>query len=99
MSSSSALTTDTLFYSQLTITLAGMVFTGALIIIQPNNLNVYLPIFSSLLFSWLPSPISTKNIQSQLKGVEDRIAVMHHKMAKKNMTRPRDEYEEEDNLV
>ena len=98
MSSNSALTTDTLFYSQLSITLVGMVFTGALIVIQPNNLNVYLPIFSSLLFSWLPSPISTKNIQSQLKGVEDKIAIMHHKLAKKNMTRPRDEYEE-DNLV
>lgn len=98
MSSNSALTTDTLFYSQLSITLVGMVFTGALIVIQPNNLNVYLPIFSSLLFSWLPSPISTKNIQSQLKGVEDKIAIMHHKLAKKNMTRSRDEYEE-DNLV
>jgi hypothetical protein len=57
MSSSSTLTTDTLFYSQLTITLAGMVFTGALIIIQPNNLNVYLPIFSSLLFPIIVLPV------------------------------------------
>lgn len=99
MSSSSTLTTDTLFYSQLIITLAGMAFTGALIIIQPDNLNVYLPMFSSLLFSWLPSPISTKNIQSQLKGVEDKIAIMHHKIAKKNMTRSVDDSEEKDNLV
>ena len=100
MSSNTPLTTDTLFYSQLSITLVGMVFTGALIIIQPNNLNVYLPIFSSLLFSWLPSPISTRNIQTQLKGVEDRIAVMNHKIVKKNMTRTTDVYDDEkDNLV
>ena len=84
MSSNTVLATDTLFYSQLSITLVGIVFTGILIVIQPNNLNVYLPIFSSLLFSWLPSPISTKNIQSQIKGVEEKLSIMHHKMAKKN---------------
>ena len=96
MSSNSILTTDTLFYSQLSITLVGIVFTGVLIVIQPNNLNVYLPIFSSLLFSWLPSPISTKSIQSQIKGVEEKLTIMHHKMARKNI----DDYEEEkDNLV
>jgi hypothetical protein len=99
MSSSQTLTADTLFYSQLSITLVGMIFTGALIIIQPDNLNVYLPIFSSLLFSWLPSPISTRNIQSQLKEVEDKIAVINHKIVKKNMRRTTDEYEEKDNLV
>ena len=85
MSSNTVLATDTLFYSQLSITLVGIVFTGILIVIQPNNLNVYLPIFSSLLFSWLPSPISTKNIQSQIKGVEEKLSIMHHKMAKKNI--------------
>jgi hypothetical protein len=99
MSSSQTLTADTLFYSQLSITVVGMIFTGALIIIQPDNLNVYLPIFSSLLFSWLPSPISTRNIQSQLKEVEDKIAVINHKIVKKNMRRTTDEYEEKDNLV
>ena len=83
MSSNTVLATDTLFYSQLSITLVGIVFTGVLIVVQPNNLNVYLPIFSSLLFSWLPSPISTKNIQSQIKGVEEKLTIMHHKMAKK----------------
>ena len=85
MSSNTVLATDTLFYSQLSITLVGIVFTGVLIVVQPNNLNVYLPIFSSLLFSWLPSPISTKNIQSQIKGVEEKLTIMQHKMAKKNM--------------
>jgi hypothetical protein len=91
------MSTDNLFYSQLSITLVGMVFTGVLIIVQPNNLNVYLPIFSSLLFSWLPSPISTKNIQTEIKGFEEKLTVMRHKLAKKNMEEFGDE--EEDNLV
>jgi hypothetical protein len=97
MSSSNLLVTDNLFYSQLSITLVGIIFTGVLIVIQPNNLNVYLPIFSSLLFSWLPSPISTKNIQTQIKGVEEKLTIMHHKLAKKNMEEFGDG--EEDNLV
>ena len=63
-----------------------------------DNLNVYLPIFSSLLFSWLPSPISTRNIQSQLKGVEDKIAVMHHNIARRNTRRTTTD-EEKDNLL
>ena len=91
MSSNSLVISDTLFYSQLSITIVGMVFTGVLIIVQPNNLNVYLPIFSSLLFSWLPSPISTKNIQTQMKGVEDKLAVMHHKMAYNKIQKYTDE--------
>ena len=91
MSSNSLVISDTLFYSQLSITIVGMVFTGVLIIVQPNNLNVYLPIFSSLLFSWLPSPISTKNIQTQMKGVEDKLAVMHPKMAYNKIQKYTDE--------
>jgi hypothetical protein len=91
MSSNTLLPTDTLFYSQLSITIVGIIFTGTLIIVQPNNLNVYLPIFSSLLFSWLPSPISTKNIQTQIKGFEDKLLLMKHKLAKKNI----DEFQDE----
>jgi hypothetical protein len=87
------MSTDNLFYSQLSITLVGIVFTGVLIIIQPNNLNVYLPIFSSLLFSWLPSPISTKNIQTEIKGFEEKLNIMHHKLAKKNIEEFGDEEE------
>ena len=96
--SSNTLAPDTLFYSQLSITLIGIVFTGVLIIVQPNNLNVYLPIFSSLLFSWLPSPISTKNIQTQIKGVEEKLSIMQHKIAIKNIEDFGNE-EEKDNLV
>lgn len=92
------MSTDNLFYSQLSITLVGILFTGVLIIVQPNNLNVYLPIFSSLLFSWLPSPISTKNIQTEIKGFEEKLNMMRHKLAKKNIEEFGDE-EEEDNLV
>jgi len=87
MSSNSILATDTLFYSQLTITLVGIVFTGALIVVQPNNLNVYLPIFSSLLFSWLPSPISTKSINAQIKNVEEKLTLANHKIARNNIYR------------
>jgi len=85
------MSTDNLFYSQLSITLIGIVFTGVLIIVQPNNLNVYLPIFSSLLFSWLPSPISTKNIQTDIKSFEEKLSIMQQKLDKKNT--------EEDSLV
>jgi hypothetical protein len=96
MSNNSILATDTLFYSQLTITLVGIVFTGALIVVQPNNLNVYLPIFSSLLFSWLPSPISTKSINTQIKNVEEKLALVNHKIARTNIYR---DDEDGDNLV
>ena len=67
-----------LFYSQLGISLAGLIFTGFLLIFQENNSKVYLPIFTSLIFAWIPSPLSTDNtsITENIKKLEDKINIL-----------------------
>ena len=52
-------TNDIILYLQCSITTIGLIFSGTMLIIG-NNPNIYLPIFSSLIFSWMPSPISAK---------------------------------------
>ena len=48
-----------LFYSQLSISVLGIVFCGTMMIIKNDNINIYLPIFTSLIFAWIPSPVNT----------------------------------------
>ena len=57
---------DALFYAQLSFSLLGIIFTGTMAVVQPQNSNIYLPIFTSILFAWVPSPMSAKGIQPQL---------------------------------
>ena len=55
---------NAIFYTQVGISVAGLIFSGAMFIIQPHNINVYLPIFTSILFTWIPSPINHLQIQN-----------------------------------
>lgn len=68
-------TNTILFYSQLGISIAGLIFTGSLLIFQENNSQVYLPIFTSIIFAWVPSPLSTGNtyLKENIKKLEDKI--------------------------
>ena len=52
-------TNDIILYLQCSITTIGLLFSGTMLIVG-NNPNIYLPLFSSLIFSWMPSPISSK---------------------------------------
>jgi len=72
---------DILFYSQLAISITGLVFTGTMLIIQPQNSAVYLPIFTSLIFSWVPSPITQKNYQNQMDTLNTQIKLAHAKIS------------------
>lgn len=67
-----------LFYSQLAISVAGLLFTGSLLITQEENSNVYLPIFTSLIFAWVPSPLSYDNmgLEENIKQLEDRLNIL-----------------------
>jgi hypothetical protein len=67
-----------LFYSQLGISIAGLIFTGSLLIFQENNTKVYLPIFTSLIFAWIPSPLSNENtyLMENIKKLEDKINIL-----------------------
>jgi len=76
----SLLNSDILFYSQLAISITGLIFTGTMLIIQPGNNNLYLPIFTSLIFSWVPSPINNKNIQTQLDNLNSQVKHAHEKI-------------------
>ena len=51
-----------------------------MLIIQPNNTNIYLPIFTSLIFSWVPSPMNNKNIQTQLETLTTQVKLAHIKI-------------------
>ena len=51
---------DKLFYTQLTMSIIGMIFTGTMLIMDKKT-ETYLPIFTSLLFCWMPSPYGTKS--------------------------------------
>jgi len=70
-----------LFYSQLGISIAGLIFTGSLLIFQENNTKVYLPIFTSLIFAWIPSPLSNDNtsLMENIKKLEDKINILESK--------------------
>jgi len=56
MSSKNTLS-KTLFYSQLSISIIGLVFSAIMSVIDKESSAVYVTIFSSLLFAWIPSPI------------------------------------------
>jgi hypothetical protein len=49
---------NNLFYAQLTISILGLSITSALLFLNRENQNVFLPIFTSIIFAWVPSPIS-----------------------------------------
>lgn len=72
--------TDILFYSQLAISITGLVFTGAMLIAQPQNSTIYLPIFTSLIFSWVPSPITQKNFQNQMDSLNSQVKLAQAKI-------------------
>ena len=76
----SIINTDILFYSQLAISITGLIFTGTMLIVQPNNTNIYLPIFTSLIFSWVPSPMNNKNIQNQIDTINTQVKLAHIKI-------------------
>ena len=76
----SIINSDTLFYSQLAISITGLIFTGTMLIVQPNNTNIYLPIFTSLIFSWVPSPMNNKNIQNQIDTINTQVKLAHIKI-------------------
>jgi hypothetical protein len=44
------------FYSQLAISALGLLFTGIMTIVDQPHSSIYLPIFTSLLFVWVPNP-------------------------------------------
>lgn len=49
---------NTLFYAQLSISVIGLIFTGTMTILSPDKAAVYFPIFTSLIFAWIPTPIT-----------------------------------------
>lgn len=67
---------DALFYAQLSFSLLGIIFTGTMAVVQPQNSNIYLPIFTSILFAWVPSPMSAKGIQPQLTTLHTRVQTL-----------------------
>ena len=69
---------DALFYAQLSFSLVGVIFTGTMSVLQPQNTNIYLPIFTSILFAWIPSPMSSKGIQPQLQTLRTRVQTLEH---------------------
>lgn len=61
---------NNLFYAQLTISILGLSITSALLFVDKQNQNIFLPIFTSLIFAWVPSPInmtSSNSISNEIK--------------------------------
>jgi hypothetical protein len=52
---------DTLFYFQFGISLVGIGVVSSLLFISNENQNIFLPIFTSIIFAWIPSPLSKDN--------------------------------------
>jgi hypothetical protein len=63
---------NNLFYAQLSISIIGLSITSALLFIDKQNQNIFLPIFTSLIFAWVPSPITNPN-PSQNSGNNSEI--------------------------
>ena len=51
---------DVIFISQFIFSLVVLGFTGTMMIVDKENLNIYLPVFTSIAFTWLPSPMSSR---------------------------------------
>lgn len=62
---------NNLFYSQLAISILGLSITSSLLFIDRENQNIFLPIFTSIIFAWIPSPITVPNnkVDDNLKKV------------------------------
>jgi hypothetical protein len=58
------------FYMQAGFSGVGVVFAAVMLLIGKEP-SIYLPIFTSILFSWLPSPLSGSAGQSTLKRLAD----------------------------
>ena len=49
---------NNLFYAQLSISILGLSVISALLFVDKQNQNIFLPIFTSVIFAWVPSPIT-----------------------------------------
>ena len=64
------------FYAQLGFSIVGIGLSAAMIAINPNNSTVFLPILTSLLFSWVPSPTSVPDLtphMDKLNAILDQV--------------------------
>ena len=60
----SSISPTVVFYAQFAVTVIGLTLSSAMIVMNSNNSTVFLPILTSLLFSWLPSPSSPPDLSA-----------------------------------
>lgn len=69
-----------IFYAQLGFSLVGVGLSAVMIILNSNNSTVFLPILTSILFSWVPSPNSTPDLtphMDKLNTILDKVQVLN----------------------
>ena len=64
---------DQLFYFQFGISLVGISVVSALLFTSSANQNIFLPIFTSIIFAWIPSPLSKKDKAQDKKVTQTEI--------------------------
>ena len=62
---------NTLFYFQFGISLFGLSVMGALLFNDKQNQNIFLPIFTSIIFAWIPSPITSSMKNNTITNSEN----------------------------
>lgn len=48
--------------AQFLFSVSVLTFTGIMMVTDVKNINTYLPIFTSMAFAWLPSPLSPSSV-------------------------------------
>lgn len=65
----SQVSSSSIFYAQLGFSLIGITLASVMIIMNTDNSDVFLPILTSLLFSWVPSPMAPPDLNSHLEAL------------------------------
>lgn len=62
-----------IFYFQFGISLVGISVVSALLFTSSENQNIFLPIFTSIIFAWIPSPLSKKSKEQDKQVTQSEI--------------------------
>lgn len=70
---------DIVFYTQLAISITALIFTGAMAVVRPEQSNVYIPIFTSIVFAFIPSPATVSQTNAHLSKLTKQVTKLQLK--------------------
>lgn len=72
---------DIVFYTQLAISISALIFTGTMAVVRPDQSNIYIPIFTSIVFAFIPSPATVSQTNATLNKLSKQVTQLQLKDA------------------